>query len=63
MANVKTATAADFKTGSILKDPEGYEFIIMNKYDNGIWEAKSINGRGSIVMFENEARFYTTKEM
>ena len=36
MANVKTATAEDFKTGSILKDPEGYEFIIMNKYDDGI---------------------------
>lgn len=61
MTNVKTATAADFKTGSILKDSAGYEFIIMNKYDTGIWEAKSINGRGTKVMFENEARFYTVK--
>lgn len=61
MTNLKTATAEDFKKGSILIDSEGYEFIVLSKYDTGIWEAKSINGRGSKVIFENEARFYKIK--
>ncbi len=53
----RTATTADFKVGTTLITSEGYEFKITDKYDDGIWNAR--NERGSKVVFENEARFYT----
>ena len=61
MTNLRITTVADFKRGSMLMNSEGFEFILTSKYDDGIWESKSINGRGGKVIFENEARFYKIK--
>ena len=52
MKNLRTATANDFKVGTTLITSEGFEFKLINKYDNGIWECKQK------VHFENEAKFY-----
>ena len=52
MKNLRTATANDFKVGTILITSEGYEFKLINKYQDGIWESKQV------VHFENEANFY-----
>ena len=48
------ATKKDFKMGTKLTDEEGNEFIIKDKYDEGIWETNKGN-----VVFEREAKFYT----
>jgi len=55
----KTATTEDFKVGTTLVTVEGFEFTITSKYDDGIWEARG--RRGSMCVFENEAKFYTIK--
>jgi hypothetical protein len=49
----RTATAEDFKPGTKLITSEGYEFIIREKYADGIF-----NCMGSNVVFTNEARFF-----
>lgn len=56
MKNLRTATASDFKIGTTLVSFGRYEFTIYNKYDDGIWEARSTSG--SKVVFECEARHY-----
>lgn len=52
MKNLRTATVNDFKVGTILITSEGYEFKLINKYDDGIWESKQT------VHFESNASFY-----
>lgn len=52
MKNLRTATANDFKVGTILISSEGFEFKLINKYENGIWECKNR------VHMESEAQFY-----
>lgn len=54
---LKTATTQDFKSGTILLDSEGNRHIISDKYSEGIW-----NTKGSNVVFENEAKFYTVEK-
>lgn len=61
MKNSRTATLADFIVGARLTNSEGYDFIIRQKNDNGIWEARGCNGQGMVCIFENEAKFYTIK--
>jgi hypothetical protein len=52
MKNLRTATANDFKVGTTLITSEGFEFKLINKYDNGVWECKKR------VHMESEANFY-----
>ena len=52
MKNLRTATVNDFKVGTILISSEGFEFKLINKYDNGIWECKNKFHN------ESEAKFY-----
>jgi hypothetical protein len=53
---MKTAVASDFKVGATFKDKaEGWEFTIIRKYDQGIWEARLASGDKCV--FENEAKF------
>lgn len=56
---MKTATKEDFKIGTTLVMKEGWEFTIYNKYDEGVWEARSESG--SKVVFESDAIHYTIK--
>ena len=56
MTNLRVATVSDFKVGTILITSEGWEFRIMRKYDEGVWEARGVSG--DKVVFENEARHY-----
>jgi hypothetical protein len=53
------ATIKDFAIGAKLTTEEGYTFTLINKYADGIWEARGRSG--DIVIFENNARFYTIK--
>jgi len=52
MTNLKTATANDFKIGTVLISSEGYQFKLISKYDNGVWECKNR------IHVESEAKFY-----
>jgi hypothetical protein len=52
MKNLRTATANDFTIGTTLTTSEGFEFKLVKKVQNGIWESKQK------VHFESEARFY-----
>ena len=52
MKNLRTATVNDFKVGTTLISSEGFEFKLINKYDNGVWECKKR------VHMELEAKFY-----
>jgi len=52
MKNLRTATANDFKVGNTLITSEGFEFKLINKYDDGVWECKKS------VHMESEAKFY-----
>jgi len=52
MKNLRTATANDFKVGTVLISSEGYQFKIVSKYDNGVWECKNR------IHVESEAHFY-----
>lgn len=54
--NLRTATKEDFKVGTTLIMSEGWEFTIMRKYDDGIWEARG--NSGDKCVFENEAHTY-----
>ena len=49
---MRIATIEDFKVGTKLISSEGYEFILISKYADGIWESRKT------VHFENEAKFY-----
>ena len=53
---LKTATSADFKIGTTLFDSENNSFTIYEKYDEGIYNARTV--RGHVVIFSREARFY-----
>jgi hypothetical protein len=52
MENLRTATVNDFKIGTTLITSEGFEFKLINKYDDGVWESKQK------AHFESEAKFY-----
>lgn len=52
MKNLRTATAEDFKIGARLVSSEGFEFVLVKKYDEGVWECRKR------THMENEARFY-----
>ena len=42
---IRKAVASDFKVGTVFMDiHENWEFTILNKYDEGIWEARFKNG-------------------
>ena len=56
---MKQATIKDFKPGAHLYDQEENEFVIKDKYDEGIWNAQG--ERGCKCVFESEARFYKIK--
>jgi len=53
----RIATKEDFKYGNYFYDKDGNEFIIRDKYDEGIYNTNKQN-----VIFESEARFYTVNE-
>jgi hypothetical protein len=58
---MNTATIEDFKAGTILVDKhEGWECTLLNKYDDGIWEAR--HRSGDSVVFEREACCYYVKQ-
>ena len=40
MKNLRTATSKDFKVGARLISSEGFEFVLTNQYDNGVWECR-----------------------
>jgi hypothetical protein len=52
MKNLRTATSEDFKVGARLISSEGFEFVLTNQYDNGVWECRK---RTHMV---SEAAFY-----
>jgi len=52
MINLRTATAEDFKVGARLISSEGFEFVLVNKYDDGVWECRKRTHMTS------EAKFY-----
>lgn len=58
MTNLRTATTNDFKIGTTLITDEGYKFIITEKYDDGIWNARGTQGQGEKCVFEHEAKYY-----
>lgn len=61
---MRQATENDFKYGSYFYDQEGNEFIIRDKYDDGIFNADVYSGTrhvGKKVVFVSEARFYQVK--
>jgi len=58
---LRVAEVKDFKIGTRLVTSEGYEFVLSEKYADGIWEARG-DGGGKVI-FENEARFYKIKEI
>ncbi len=58
----RTATIRDYKRGTVLYTSEGYGFRILDKYDDGVWEARGTDGQGDKVVYENEARFYKVKK-
>ena len=53
---MRQATENDFKYGTYFYDCEGNEFIIKDKYHDGIYETNKEK-----VIFVNEARFYQVK--
>lgn len=55
----RTATAMDLKVGILLFDSEGYPFMIIRKYDEGVWEGRG--NSGDKVILESEAHFYKVK--
>jgi len=52
MTNLRTATSSDFKVGTKLISSEGFEFILVNKYAEGVFECRKRTHMAS------EARFY-----
>jgi len=50
------ATSKNFSVGTTLTDKHG-KWTLTSKYDEGTWEARG--ERGSKVIFESDARFYT----
>lgn len=56
----QTATKKDFLIGAELISKNGdYEFTILKKYDDGVWEARGKGG--DKVIFESEAEHYFIK--
>ena len=53
----RTATAEDFKPGTVLLTKEGFEHVIREQYDNGIF-----NCMGGNVVFTDEAKHYRVKK-
>jgi hypothetical protein len=51
--NRRQATESDFKYGIVVYDKEGNEFVIKDKYDEGIYNTNKGN-----VIFTGEARYY-----
>lgn len=51
--NMRQATAEDIKSGATVFDSSGNEFLIKNKYSDGIYETNKPK-----VMFVNEAKYY-----
>lgn len=58
---LRAASLEDFKTGTTFITSEGYGFTLLRKYDEGIWEARGMEGQGDKCVFEGEARFYKIK--
>ena len=54
---MRQATANDFIKGNSIFDQEGNEFVIQDKYDDGIYNTNK--GR---VLFVGEARFYRVQD-
>lgn len=52
MQNIRPATKDDFKMGTTLIDSEGNQFVLRQKYAEGIWESNCK------CHFESEAKFY-----
>jgi len=52
MKNLRTATANDFKVGARLISSEGFEFVLVNEYADGVFECRKRTHMTS------EARFY-----
>ena len=55
--NIRQATESDFVYGARFYDKSGNEFIIRDKYDDGIYTTN----RG-VVIFVSSCKFYTTKD-
>jgi len=58
---MRQATENDFKTGTYLYDSEGNEFVVRDKYDDGIFNVDVYSGTrhvGKKVLFSSEAKFY-----
>ena len=53
---MRQATENDFNYGTYFYDSEGNEFIIRDKYHDGIYNTN----KGSVI-FVGEARFYKVK--
>ena len=54
---MRQATENDFKPGVAIYDKSGNEFIIKNRYEQGIFETNQ-----GCVVFLNEARFFMVKD-
>lgn len=61
---MRKATEKDFTPGTYLYDSEGNEFIIRDKYEEGIFNVDVYSGTrhvGKKVLFVSEAQFYKVK--
>ena len=57
---MRQADKRDFYVGSKLVDSEKNEFVIYEKYGEGMWEARGEGG--CKVVFECEAQFYSVQD-
>ncbi len=55
---LRQATIEDFKYNNSFYDKEGNEFIVKDKYADGIY-----NTNKGKVLFVNETKFYTVKDI
>lgn len=53
----RSATHDDFREGATLVTKDGDKFVLTEKYDEGVWNARGLGG--GKVIFENEAQHYT----
>jgi hypothetical protein len=56
-AELRQATQADFKVGTTLVSPS-YSFTIVEKYADGMWNAKGTEGQGCKVVYEGQSSIY-----
>jgi hypothetical protein len=56
-AELRQATQADFKVGTTLVSPS-YSFTIVEKYSDGMWNAKGTEGQGCKVVYEGQSSIY-----